>query len=661
MSIFKIVNLFFILLLPAFCIRAFFLHKKIWKQNKYQGCLAFICGISQDFFVIFQLLFLFLFLKVLMPYSFSWAFSFFIVLTALAQLDMIFDAFFYKKTSMRMELSFFSFFNDLRCFWDSAKEKTFLWFFPSAIFFLIMLVKTFILYENDLFQMRFSSDFILMGLATGLIGLSSFWFLPKKVAYQVNNVIILQEEGVLKKIHAILTKKKRFELLGENTKKEWMASKEEIFTKLHTDYPLFKETKGFQGTKKLHIDILEDEKPHVILLFMESFRAKNIGALGAKNSLTPNFDRLAKEGILFNQFYANSVKTSRAVTSSLFGIPSDIYAGNLSSRPNFPMVGIADVLQAAGYQTSYLHNGLLQFENQLEFFKNHGFEQVIGRDEILQKYPDASKTSWGVHDEYLMRFVANWLEKEDQKRKPIFSTMFTITNHHPWAMPPDYEKAPTLSKKTAYSRYQQTFRYSDQALGLFIDLLRKKNLSKKTILFILGDHGQPMGEHNHNFSEQKNLYEENIHVPLLILADGRIRDSQIIDTVASQVDLLPTIMDLLGVQGINHSIGSSLLRETKSKITFFHNPYGLKYFGARKDNFKCIYTKESNEIELYNLRDDPQEQINLAATYPDIASEFLGEINQFVHFFSAVYENYRIMPYVNESRCVQGIQSGLSG
>lgn len=640
-------NFFFALLLPSLIIRFFFLQNKQSGEKSYQSFLALVCGLAQDIFVIFQVIFLFLLLKIMMPHSFLWAFAFIIVLSALIQLNMIFDAFFYKKTAMRMELSFFSFFNDLRCFWDSAKEKTFVWFFPSSIIFFTMHIKTFIYYEDTLFQIHFPFVFFLIGILAGGISFLGYYYLPKKISYQMNNVVFLQEGGVVKKILGIFTKKKRFEKAQQINYQETAANNSEVFTRLNENYPLLKWTSGFKGEKEFTIPLKESEKPHIVFLFMESFRAKNIGVCGAENSSSPNFDKLSEEGILFKNFYANSIKTSRAVTSSLFGIPSDIQSSNISNRPGFPMLGIADILKTVGYQTSYLHNGLLQFENQLDFFANHGFQKIIGREDILKKFPEAYKTSWGVHDEYLMHYAADWLEKEDRNGKPLFTTIFTISNHHPWTMPPNYEKAPTLSKKTAYSRYLQTFRYSDEALGLFIRLLRQKELSKKMIIFILGDHGQPMGEHQNNFSEQKGLYEENIHVPLLILADGRFDKPQTIHSLGSQVDLLPTVMDFLNIQGVNHSVGQSLLRKNPSKKVYFHNPYGLKYFGLREENYKCIFTKESKEVELFDLAADKEEQKNLTEKHPMLVQQYLCDLMHFEDYFAAIYDNYRFVPHMN--------------
>src|SRR5690606_36557162 len=112
-------------------------------------------------------------------------------------------------------------------------------------------------------------------------------------------------------------------------------------------------------------------------------------------------------------------------------------------------------------------------------------------------------SSWGIHDEYLMPFAASWLERQTQ---PTFLTLFTITNHHPWILPPSFPAPYTCP-------YFNTFAYTDWALHLFIEELKKKQLLKKSILFIFGDHGQELEDRSPHFAINQHLYQDNIHVP----------------------------------------------------------------------------------------------------------------------------------------------------
>ena len=391
--------------------------------------------------------------------------------------------------------------------------------------------------------------------------------------------------------------------------------------KSHTpssEYPLYKYTQGFTGEKVFELKQDSEKKPHVIFLFLESFRSQNIGCLGGEYDLTPHFDRLAKEGILYTDFYSNSVRTSRSVVSSLFGIPSDVDGSEAAAQTKTAFIGLPQLLKEAGYQSSYLHSGPIEFEKQDLFFDLHQYDHILGHKVLQKRFPDAESTSWGIPDEYLMKYAASYLE--ERRERPQFLTLFTITNHHPWTLPLHAKppKLPSHLSKT-YRNFLSTFHYTDACLGLFMELLEKKGLLEDSLLFILGDHGYPMGEHQ-NFAEQRYLYEENIRVPLLIYGKGRVISPLQHPVPCSQLDLVPTLMDLLDLHGFNLSIGSSLMRQ-----------------------------QSRQELELYNPEKDPHEKQNIAQENPEMARQFLRSLKDYERLFRRLYSEKRIVPEI-ESR-----------
>lgn len=631
--------LFFILIsVPLFAVRFSVLHKDI-SLNVWGKGLLYLTGISQDLFILGEQLLIFMLLKMFLPIPLLATLIIFVAFIFLMHFNVIVDGFLYKQTSIRLEASFLSFFDDLKCFWDSGKERGFWIVLPLAGVLLSLNILAFAYYLNPLMHLALSPALLGLILLLGIPGILAEIFMDKKLTYGTSNVVYQQQIWLIKKIIRMITKKKNLEQLDREAIRKLFPLNGEKATFVSKSYPLLKFTHGFEGEKLFDVEVKEGEKPHVIFLFMESFRAKDVGCLGGKDTTTPHFDALAKEGVLFKNFYSNSIKTSRAVTASLFGIPSDVDSSNASNKIDLPLIGVADVMKQHGYHTAYFHNGTLQFENQLDFFKHHGFETIRGKDNIIEDFPKATSTSWGVHDEFLMKYTSNWLNNYSLK-EPSFITMFTITNHHPWTTPPGYgESTPKLSLKSAYQRYEQTFRYSDKALGEFISDLKSSGMSKKCVLFILGDHGQPMGEHNQNYSSQNGLYEENVHVPLLIWADGRIKQPKEIDMPGSQVDLFPTLLDLLGIKGFNHAIGNSLFRRCDDRQIYFHNPYVYGFFGCRKGPYKYIYSSSTSESELYNLEKDPEEKINLASWHEDKVSGFKSQVKDYQSIFKTVYEN----------------------
>ena len=395
-------------------------------------------------------------------------------------------------------------------------------------------------------------------------------------------------------------------------------------------------TKGFEGDKQFDLKIDPEEKPHVILLFLESFSSHG---LSYDKKATPNFDQLAKEGILFSNFYSNGTFTYRAMLAGLFGLIGGDTAKGLGPYVNVPYVGLPQLMKQAGYTSAFFHNGSLSFDKQREFLKNH-FDLLADKTEI-EDSPHQS-TSWGAHDECLMRYTADWLEKQDQ---PAFMTLFTISNHHPW-IAPEHHAAPVFDStmNLSHQRFLQTMHYTDHSLGLLMQLLREKNLSKKTVLVIVGDHSQPLGHHHGNFYYSRFLYEENVRVPLLIVAEERISEPKTIEEIGSHVDLLPTLMDLLHLQGVQQGCGTSLVRKYRERVAMLHNPYSEGFFGCRKGPWKWIENQLTQEGELFDVLVDPQEKQNLAENYPDIAASLRQEANDYFQFIYELHRDQKIIP-----------------
>jgi len=370
---------------------------------------------------------------------------------------------------------------------------------------------------------------------------------------------------------------------------------------LSPHFPLLKYTTGFFGPKLFEIP--HPERLHVVFLFLESFRAHDVN-----ERTTPFFETLKKEGVYFSEFYSNGVLTHQAVISSLFGIYP--FFGSIRERAiydeprqktdfrDLEMIGIADILKNAGYRTAYI-DASLSLDIEKAFYRKNGFEVVEGRNDFAhERY-----TSWGVYDQDLMRHLASFLGKGEA---PLFTVGFTVSNHHPWQTPEGYDLDSYGDvEDLVYQKFLRTMRYSDHCLKLFFEAIEKSKTRDRLLIFIMGDHGQGMGEHGLD-KLQNSVYEENIHIPLLILAPGL--KSQEIKTPASQVDLVPTLLDILNLKAVNHAMGRSLMREGSMPL-FFNNSHIGFSLGCREDRYKYVLTDllEKKE-EFFDLAADREEK-----------------------------------------------------
>ena len=429
---------------------------------------------------------------------------------------------------------------------------------------------------------------------------------------------------------------------------EYLTPQAEDFRYLDPEYPLLKHTSGFTGPTHFDVADPDGRPPHVVLLFMESFCAADLGALGAKHEPSPSpvFDRLSEEGVLYTAFYGNGVQTTRAVVATLFGVPPRFTRRAVQSDDvEYPLAGIQDVLAEAGYRVAYFHNGPLDFELQTEFFGAHGFPEIEGGEAMARRYPEATRSSWGVDDPWLMKDMVDWIEAREAEGRAGFITAFTISNHHPWQVPSGFDPTgPRIRPDGEYGDFLGTLSYSDAALGHFVDLLIAKGLSKRVILVVLGDTGAPMGEHDQNFIPVRHLYEESFRIPLLIWAPGRIEGPTRVDELGSQVDVLPTLMDIMGATGRNHGVGTSLRRVAPGRSVYLTNPFHLRLKGAREGRFKYIESQAAERSALYDLMADPGELTDVTSSHPAVADELRTRVRTVAELMERIWSERRFTP-----------------
>lgn len=390
----------------------------------------------------------------------------------------------------------------------------------------------------------------------------------------------------------------------------------EVFYKYNPTYPLEKFTKNFTGEKLFSIP---GDKPHVVFVYLESFRESEVG------KVTPYFDKYKEQGIYFSNFYSNASQTFKAMFATMYGIPpcfgSDFVK---SSSPVLTLQcrGMPNFFKEAGYDNIFIKAGSNIFNKQGEFLKNHLFDKTFDKHDIKKRYKDAYGTSWGVHDEFLYKFL---LDEIKTSSSPLFINSASITNHHPFVTPD------TFKPKFGSNPFEKTTEYTDFALHGLIKNLKK--LDTPIHLYILGDHGFPkeyQGEPRFNPSLEKDVTK----VPLLILPlNCGDFTTKIISSISSQIDLLPTVMDIYGFFGINSSLGSSLVRKKQCPVAYLLNETIEPYSGVvTTDQYKTfkgyhpLYTTLSTLYEEKRISNQKQSLVVLDLSGISICKEDLQAI-----------------------------------
>jgi len=610
-----------------------------WSDGVLNGlgeCALGLClGGAQDLAIVLQVVALTLLFR---TQSSRISTVFFGVCFALIQLYYVFDFLLFINIDLRMTASFFHFFGDAEVFTDSLDDAG-----MGAVLASLVVLATGTVFivrrqTHGLAALRFERGGVVLFVAAQLAAAAGLLLAPGELMYLSNNVLFNDEvEGVELLLGAEdPLMNAAVEADGEAI---WRPSWTNERFEREEGALLVHRTLGFEGEKHFELRI-GDDKPNVVVLVMESFRAKDVGVLGGVYAVTPNFDRLSREGILYRQFYATGVQTTRAVISALFGVMPRFTEGAVQADwPDVPVRGMADLMKEAGYGTAYIHNGELDFESMGAFFAAHGYDEIMGEEDMLRLHPGAARFSWGVHDETLMQVLLDWLEAKQKAHEPSFVVSFTISNHHPWELPASWTPIdlPVPADET-YGRFLRAMHYSDHALGALIDGLAERGLAENTLVIVLADTSQAMGDRDDNYSVSRNLYFENVRIPLLILAKGRLDAPKVIDEVGGQVDLLPTLLDLLNLQGVHSSIGSSLVRVDPNRAAYFQSPFALRYWGVRQGRWKFFTALKSGARHLYDVAADPGETTNLAESNPEKADELFLAVARmhrlFVEFYS---------------------------
>jgi len=283
-------------------------------------------------------------------------------------------------------------------------------------------------------------------------------------------------------------------------------------------------------------DTVNAQPMNVVIFLQESLGAEYVGSLGGK-PLTPKFDALTQEGLLFTNLYCTGTRSVRGIEAVVTGFlpsPSESVVKLSNSQSGF--FTLADLFKDKGYDTSFIYGGMANFDNMASFFNGNGFENIIDEEDFNsdgKKY--AFKGTWGYSDEDLV-VKANDYFKNQKKGKPFFSMMFSTSNHEPFEFPDGRIELFDKQKNTV----NNAMKYADFSIGKFFELAKKEDYFKNTLFIVVADHNtRTYGKHLvpiHKF-----------HIPALIIAPGVKKGSKY-DKLCSQIDLAPTILDIIGMK-----------------------------------------------------------------------------------------------------------------
>jgi len=340
-----------------------------------------------------------------------------------------------------------------------------------------------------------------------------------------------------------------------------MSNDEAVFrVRRHSLIPQDKFSHDDIPTLHRQTPLVKRDRPYNLVIFLqESMGAEYVGSLGGL-PLTPNMDRLGNEGMFFTQLYSTGTRTVRGIEATTTGFlptPSRSVVTLGLSQHNF--FTIADLLGRHGYSTEFIYGGAKNFDNMASFFLGNGFSRVITEED----FPDpVFHGTWGVSDEDLVRranaeFVAHG-------EKPFFALMLSTSNHAPFEYPQG--RIPLFEQPS--NTVNNAIKYADYAIGEFFRLAKKEDYFRNTVFLVVADH-------NTRVYGADLVPINKFHIPAFVIGPDikPVRYTKL----ASQLDLLPTLLDLTGLETTHPMIGRNLLQVADEQPGHAIMQYGLTH------------------------------------------------------------------------------------
>lgn len=322
---------------------------------------------------------------------------------------------------------------------------------------------------------------------------------------------------------------------------------------------------------------------NIVLITVESLSAEYLGAYGGRKQLTPYLDKIAAEGLVFDRVFAIGTRTVRGLEALSLGIPP-IPGQAVIHRQNIDhLATIGEVLEAQGYSTFFLYGGYGYFDNMNAYFRANDYT-VIDRTDFSQNEITAENV-WGVDDESLLNHALGTLDSAYTSKKPFFAHLMTTSNHRPYTFPQGRIDLPQGNRSGAV-------KYTDYAIGKFIEHAHTKPWFKDTLFVIVADHCASV-------AGKTKLPVAKYHIPLIFYAPDMLKSGHE-NRLASQIDIVPTLLDLLGEKGGDLFFGKSIFQAEKNGTTpraFISNYQELGYY---KDD-SLIVLSPKQKVESYKI------------------------------------------------------------
>ncbi len=349
---------------------------------------------------------------------------------------------------------------------------------------------------------------------------------------------------------------------------------------------------------------------NIVILVLEGIQYDYTSLSNKQTNLTPYLFSLAKQGVEFTNARSTVTHTTKALFALLTGrfpSASQNIAETVPIEKHY--ASLATIVSShLNFRTAFFQSAKGNFESRPGLVYNLGFDKFWARDDL--KDPNSFVGYLGCDEFSMLKPITEWIEAEE---KPFLLTILCSVTHDPYEVPQWFAKP----AKEPIDCYRQAVSYTDRFLAALDVELAKLNITDKTILCVISDHGEAFGEHG-LLGHERIAFDEVLHIPWIIRAPFSVEPGTRIAKPVSSIDLTPTLLNLLGLDTSNVDFdGINVLAGHSAELSRSHVPDDRKvYFsgwmqqgpaGFVKDNQKFTYAPANKSVYVYDLANDPLE------------------------------------------------------
>ncbi len=358
---------------------------------------------------------------------------------------------------------------------------------------------------------------------------------------------------------------------------------------------------------------------HLVLITVESLSAEYLGVYGSTRGLTPRLDELARRGVQFDRVLATGTRTVRGLEALSLGTPP-VPGQAIVRRPNNEhLATVGEMLEHMGFATSFVYGGYGYFDNMNAYFAGNDYITFDRTD-----FPKESVTFenvWGVADEVLFDNALSLLDKAGTGNKRFFMHIMTTSNHRPYTYPEGRIDIPSPGGR------EGAVKYTDFAIGRFIEQARRHPWFDDTVFVITADHCAAV-------SGKTELPVAKYHIPLIAYGPKIVRPGRF-SRMISQLDVPPTLFDILGLEGDDeYFFGTAVHEQPGEPRAFISNYQSLGYY--KRDILTVL--KPKRKIESYRI--DPK---TFEATPAPVDETLRDEAIAYYQTASSAFKQHKLM------------------